>query len=722
MAYLKDFRERLQNSDYPGFLKIWEEYCYGDQPDGKELIAILEAVKNSELGKHFGVQVERVLPIWGLIQDKGQSSAVLRLVLDIQTTNSEKLADLALQTLQDKYPNDPLFNEKLKLVGLRNRDKFQGCIRNFELLTHMQKGNYVFHQAGWGTGEITSVSLVREEISLEFEHVLGTQSLTFDKAFKTLIPLEKDHFYALRFGNPDDLEKQAKEDSISVIRNLLRDLGPKNAAEIKDELIDLVIPADQWNKWWQNARSKLKKDTLIESPKDLKDPFILREKDVPHEQAFYKALESKPTIHAMIQMVYNFLRDFPEVMKNAEFKSTLERKIQETIQNEHLSETQSLQLWLILEDLGNSESSKKIISIITDFPNSSDLISSIEIITFQRRCLQGVKKCKKDWVEIFLNHLLTSDQNTIRDFITQELNTPENKEFLKQKISHLLLNPILYPEMYVWYFQKIIDKKSKLPFADKEGRNRFFEGLLILLDNLEQKPQYRDLAKKVLALFLDDRYALVREIFQQSKIDEVKEYILLATKCGSFLDHDIKILYSLGEVVHPTIARMRKDKDNQAQVENIIWTTQEGYQKVQSRIQQIATVETVNNAKEIEAARALGDLRENAEFKAALERRDRLQSELKFLSDQISQARILTPDDILADEVGIGSIVHLTDSKGEHSCYTLLGPWDADPEKKILSVQSKFASAMKGKSVGEKFDFSGEKFTITDINSFFDQK
>ena len=57
----------------------------------------------------------------------------------------------------------------------------------------------------------------------------------------------------------------------------------------------------------------------------------------------------------------------------------------------------------------------------------------------------------------------------------------------------------------------------------------------------------------------------------------------------------------------------------------------------------------MNNAREIEAARALGDLRENAEFKAALERRARLQSELKFLSDQIGKARILTPEDVVAE-------------------------------------------------------------------------
>lgn len=718
MAYLKDFRSRIQNNDYPGFLKIWEEYCHGDQPDGEEMVAILESVKKSEIAKPFGLQVERALPIWRLLPQGDASHAVLRLIFDLQTTNSEQLADLGTEYLKARYTEDPLMNDKLRLIGLRNREKFQGCIRDYELLTHLNPGHFVFHSAGWGTGEITNVSLVREEVSLEFEHVLGTQTLSFDKAFKTLIPLEKTHFYARRFGNPDDLEKEAREEPLEVIRKLLHDLGPKNAAEIKEEMIDLVIPADEWNRWWQTTRTKLKKDTKIECPKDLKEPFHLREKELPHEIAFHKALEENPGVHSTIQMTYTFLRDFPETLKNSEFKASLVSKLNEMVQNENMNDPQRISLLLLLSDL---DVKTNIEESLTQMHRVADLVRSIDIAAHQKRVLQLVANSRKDWAEIFLDLLFTVDQNSIRDYIVSELNIELTKDALKKKMNSLLVHPISYPEVFIWYFQKVMDKKSKLPFSDKEGKNLFFEGLLILLDHLEQKPQHKDLAKKVLNLITDDRYAIVREVMQQSKIEEVKEYLLLASKCGSFGDHDIKILHSLAAVVYPTLSRLRKDKDQEQEPENIIWTTKEGYQKAQSRIQQIATVETVQNAKEIEAARALGDLRENAEFKAALERRDRLQSEMKFFSDQLALARILTPHDIVPDEIGIGSVVNVRDSKGEHLKFTLLGPWDADPEKRILSFQSKIAQAMKGRTIGEKFTFQGEEFTILDINSYFDQ-
>jgi transcription elongation factor GreA-like protein/transcription elongation GreA/GreB family factor len=721
MAYLKDFRERIQNNDYPGFLKIWEEYCYGDQPDGEEIVAVLESVKASDLAKSFGVHVERILPLWRELKDHDHAHKALRLVFDLQTTNSEELADLATEYLKNQHQNDPLFSEKMRLIGLRNRERFQSAIRNFELLSHMKKGNFVFHTGGWGTGEIIDVSLVREELSLEFEYVIGPQHLSFEKAFKTLLVLPPDHFYSRRFGNPDVLEKEARDNPSETIRLLLRDLGPKTAADIKEELCDLVIPTEDWNRWWQTARAKLKKDTRIECPKELKDPFKLLLEDVPHEVALHKALEAKPGVNSTIQMVYAFLRDFPETLKNGEFKASLEARFKEILAQEPLNESQKLQVLFFLEDLGVSKIGEQIGNLISDLKQTSDVIRSIEVMGFQKKALQQIKKHRKDWQETYLDLLFTVDQNLLRDFILHELDAPQTKEILRKKLNSLLIHPLSFPEVFIWYFQKIIDKKSKLPFSEPEGQNRFFEGLLITLDFLEQKPQHRDLAKKIISLLTADRYKIVRDIMGQSSLDEVKEYLLLSTKCGSLTDHDIKILHSLAEVVHPSLARLRKDKDPEVE-ENVIWTTQEGYQKTQLRIQQIATVETVNNAREIEAARALGDLRENAEFKAALERRDRLQSELKFLSDQIGRARILTPEDVSTDEVSVGSVVHCRDSKGEHLRFTLLGPWDADPEQHILSFQSKLAQAMKGRSIGKKFDFQGETFTITDIDNYFDQK
>jgi transcription elongation GreA/GreB family factor len=282
-----------------------------------------------------------------------------------------------------------------------------------------------------------------------------------------------------------------------------------------------------------------------------------------------------------------------------------------------------------------------------------------------------------------------------------------------------LTDPGKNPELFVWYFQLIIAKDGQeFPFHDKKGQLRFFESFLILFNILESKPEYRELSKKMYSMLSSKRYALVRTLLEGSSLEFINEFLLLVSKCQSLTDHDLKILRSLAEVVHPSLAKRKQEPQIDG---HIIWTTEEGFLKTQERIKTIGTTEIVENAREIEAARALGDLRENSEYKFALEKRSRLQGELKHLSEQLQRARIITQHDIRANEVFIGSIVETEGPSGEKITYTLLGPWDADPDQNILSFQSKLAQSIVGLKVNDKFSFKDKEYTIVAISSIFDK-
>lgn len=129
----------------------------------------------------------------------------------------------------------------------------------------------------------------------------------------------------------------------------------------------------------------------------------------------------------------------------------------------------------------------------------------------------------------------------------------------------------------------------------------------------------------------------------------------------------------------------------------------------------------LDNAKEVEAARALGDLRENSEYKFACEKRARLQGEMKSLSELLNRARVITSEDIYPNEVSIGSIVSLKNTNDHIESYTILGPWDVDLDNNVLSFQSKFAQAMIGCKLKESFQFKDEEYTVEDIKSFLDK-
>lgn len=711
MSYLNDFKTQLDRKNLQGVLQLWEEYCAGDEVDGKELIEILDMIRKSDLADAFGKHSESVIPLWEKIQDRAQADEVLRLIFDLDTSNSARLATLGFEILQDRFGSLPFFQDKIRLVGLRGKDSFRGAIRNFELLNHLNKGKFVFHTGGWGTGEIRDVSLVREQLLIEFDLVPGRKEISFASAFKHLIPLPQDHFLSQRFGNPDALEKKAKEDPVGIVKKLLKDLGPKTAAEIKDEMCDLVIPAEEWTRWWQSARNKLKKDNLVEAPEDLKTPFRLREQEVSHEQRMIHALQTKMDIASVIALVYSFLRDFPEVSRRAELRQSLIHRVEEMLVSPEATEAQKFQMLFLLEDM-EAPRQAELVQLLAQMGDVEELLSQIEILAYKKRFLVALRKHVTEWATLFSRFILTVGQAQLREYMVEELIRSGHSPELEQVLAQLMQDPMRSPDAFVWFFSKLMAGAIEgIPFDHPKGHAKAFEAFLVLFAALEQQGKDRDLQKKMHALLNADRYAIVRRVLEQASLAEAKEFLLLATKSPTLNDQNIKIFISLAEVHHPELGTKTPVHSD----EDVIWTSQEGLQRVQERLKQIATVETVENAREIEAARALGDLRENSEFKFALEKRDRLQQEIKVLGDQIKKARVFTREDIPADEAGIGSIVELENGQGQKVSYTLLGPWDADPERHILSFQSKAAQAMVGKGVGDAVQIGSEQLRIVGL-------
>lgn len=722
MGYLEDFKLQINNRDFSKFMQLWEEYCTSDHVEAEEFIELLKAIKASDFAKLFGPYIETALPLWQTINDKIESYNVLKHLIDLQTTNSKLLVETSLNALKARYPESPKHNERLRLIGLRSGDNFQGALSSYDLLDHIETKKFVFHIGGWGTGEIVEVSPVREQLAVEFENVSGRKHITFLNAFKVLAPLPDEHFLARRFSNPDDLEKDAKNNPVAIVKILLRDLGPKTAAEIKDELCELVIPEKDWAKWWQGARAKLKKDPHVQTPETLKDVFSLRKTAVTHEERLHSDLQSKTSVDDIIQSSYNIARDLPKSSKSQDSTQALKDKLLGLIANDSLSNAQELQILILLEDyFSTSVNEKSLKGCVKALKDLDATINAIDIVALKKRALTAVREVFTDWVPLYCTFLHTVDQGTLRDYIVKELNQKEGKAVFTKEIETLIHQPNTDPELFFWYFQKVAGStKHDLPFSNKEGQCQLFEAFFILLSYIESKPQYKELTKKMYTMLLANRYAIVRQMIEGTSLEFMKEFLLLVSKCQTFTDHDLKILRSLAEVVHPSLADAKTKKSTTEQ-SHIIWTTEAGYKKTQERAHHIGTVEVVENAREIEAARALGDLRENSEYKFAQERRARLQGELKMLSDQLKHARLITPEDISSYEIGIGSVVTIQDPKSNQTTYTILGPWDADPDRHILSFQSKLALAMEGLKVGDTFNFRDEKFKITNLKSYLEK-
>ena len=106
--------------------------------------------------------------------------------------------------------------------------------------------------------------------------------------------------------------------------------------------------------------------------------------------------------------------------------------------------------------------------------------------------------------------------------------------------------------------------------------------------------------------------------------------------------------------------------------------------------------------KEIQRARELGDLRENAEYHAAKERQRLVEARISLLQKRVSDISLMNLDKLPHDKVGFGSTVHLKDPKGQTVTYSLVMPEDADVDLGLISTASPIGRALLAKEEGDE--------------------
>jgi transcription elongation factor GreA len=130
--------------------------------------------------------------------------------------------------------------------------------------------------------------------------------------------------------------------------------------------------------------------------------------------------------------------------------------------------------------------------------------------------------------------------------------------------------------------------------------------------------------------------------------------------------------------------------------------------------------------KEILKAREHGDLRENAEYKAAKERQSFLQARIAQLHRRLAALHLVNLDRIPRDKVGLGSLVTVRQPDAdEESVYEIVVPEDADPAVGRISPSSPIGKCLLGHEEGDSVEVrvpSGTKaYEITKLVTIHDQ-
>ena len=131
--------------------------------------------------------------------------------------------------------------------------------------------------------------------------------------------------------------------------------------------------------------------------------------------------------------------------------------------------------------------------------------------------------------------------------------------------------------------------------------------------------------------------------------------------------------------------------------------TPSGYKKMQEELRRLKTVDRQEVIKQIEFARSLGDLSENAEYETAKQRQSFVEGRIQELESKISRAEIIDPAELRnKDRVTFGVTVKLENLEtGETVTYQLVGPDESEPDNGFISITSPIGRALIGKQVDD---------------------
>lgn len=138
-----------------------------------------------------------------------------------------------------------------------------------------------------------------------------------------------------------------------------------------------------------------------------------------------------------------------------------------------------------------------------------------------------------------------------------------------------------------------------------------------------------------------------------------------------------------------------------------IFLTQEGFEKLKDELDRLKTTKRREVASQLEKARAMGDLSENAEYDAAKEAQAHLEKRIAELENKLGRARIIEHENIPKDKVYIGAKVKLRDEETQEDLeYLLVSPAEADYAKNKISIESPVGRSLMGRKEGDTVEIT----------------
>lgn len=578
-----------------------------------------------------------------------------------------------------------------------------------EKLSQLAPGNYVLH-GSWGAGKVTDWDLFGGKVTIDFEKSEG-QVMGLKLALQKLQSLDAGDVRVQRLDSKEELQTLAEEDPGEVVVRLLQAHGGKlTPDQIDEELCGNLIEEDQYKKWWDKAKKSLRESKRANVPSKRKEPLTLRDENESPIESLVKDFEEARNLKEKVKTLDAVKVEDQALAADVSFLDRIVQQVEDVGRKSlKLQGDLTLELLCMRDELIDFVDSYKlpdgnftIKEALTHFTGELSGATSSLASVRQRRIYQTFEDAFGDeWVKKILgifNSIGTRGVSEIAKILEDKGLTKDLHKHIKKAISQNTLGP----DALSWVCRER-EKAAKPIFSHAVGIS-----VLNTIDSdyLEDGPRK---SNRLQALVMEDR-ELITDFLKGVEKNDIQNFSKKLLNSPAFPDLDRKSLMAriikaypeTGELME--VSESKGDKSLIVSWESLDKKNEEYTDLIENRIPQ--------NIKDIAVARSYGDLRENFEYKAAKDMQVVLNRRKGEIEAELNRAKGTDFENADASVVNVGTIVTLKGEDGKTVDYTILGAWDGDPEKKILSYKSAVAKGLLGKKEGTKvtvLDFDSEK-------------
>src|SRR5437763_5169419 len=577
-----------------------------------------------------------------------------------------------------------------------------------EKLEQLKPGTFCLHKS-WGFGRVAEWNLLLNQILIDFTGKKG-HAMQLEYAAENLTVISAEHFLARKATDLPGTKKLAKEDPAALVRNILESLdGQATAQQISDWMVPELFTEAEWKKWWESARRQMKASGAFSIPAKKTEPVQIRAEGVSHSdeliEAFNQARQPKQQLTALEQIVKSH-QQFKEPEKQLQPVIAMVENV--ATRNQKLHPELAFELLLGRDDLLESFPQLKTTHIgltleklIVDEERRLVLILPKLPAAKEKRILQTLPAALGERWSARASQLMQATHGRMVAQIPHVFRDAGQHAELQEMLERSVREHSATSEMLVWLCAERDDWRGLI-------NPELLAAILSALEREQHSAPGR--ASKLQRLLMDDRQ-LFQDMFGHADVGLARDAMLRLQFSPLFDELTQRSLLARIVKVFPDLESMISGAQPEEKAAPLVvsWSSLE---KRKAEYEELGKKKIPENTKEIAVARSYGDMRENFEFKAAKQMQAVLARQRAEREQALQNARGTSFETTDTSHVSIGTIVTVRDKASKkQETYTILGAWDGDPDRNIISYQTAIGQALLGHKAGEVVAMNSDQGT-----------